>query len=314
MHVVSTPDALFSRNLPITLGAGFFDGVHTGHRIVLDTAIERARALGGQAWALTFDRHPLAVLAPSRRPPLLTTLEERLALLEATGVDGILLLPFTRELAVMEPDAFIAWLCAAMGTPTHPPAHQILCGENWRFGLLAQGTPELLRALGVRHGYSVRIVPFAYYQNEAVSSTRIRLAVLDGRMEDADQMLGRPWGFAGPVVRGRGLGRRFGFPTANLVCAREVVPPLGVYAVRATVDGRTFDGVANFGVHPTIDPSGTPLLEVHCFDCDENLYDRTVQIAFLARLREERRFAAHDDLVAQIRRDAAAARAVCGRP
>ncbi|MDX9868318.1 MAG: riboflavin biosynthesis protein RibF [Kiritimatiellia bacterium] len=299
---------------PVFLAAGFFDGVHKGHQLVLDSTVERAREVGGQAWVLTFDRHPLAVLAPSKCPPLLCTLEERLHRLEQSGVDGVLLLPFTRKLAVREPETFIRWLCGApprtggagQGGPLPGTRlREIRCGDNWRFGRRAAGTPEELARYGGIYGYRVVIVPYARYQGVEISSTRIRYAVREGRLEDAAAMLGRPYSIRDVVVRGRGLGQDLCVATANLHPRSDVLPPNGVYAVRVLTCGAAYNGVANLGLHPTftdVRPE-RPVLETHLLGFGGNLYGQTIEVVFLGRLREECVFDSAEALAGQIAED-----------
>jgi riboflavin kinase/FMN adenylyltransferase len=303
MKIISQPAQFRKIPGPVVLAAGFFDGVHLGHQRVLSGAVERARELDGQAWALTFDRHPLAVLAPSKCPPLLSTSEERLALLEQSGVDGILALEFTRKLAVQEPETFVRWLCGppriASQTATSSASaklSEIRCGRNWRFGRRATGTPELLAQLGR---------PYAEYQGMEISSTRIRFAVREGRLDDATAMLGRPYSVRDTVIRGRGVGHTLSIATANLQPSAEVLPPNGVYAVRVKAQGKTFNGVANLGMRPTFTDAipDRALLETHLLDFDGDLYGQTIEVAFLARLRDERAFTSPETLARQIADD-----------
>jgi riboflavin kinase/FMN adenylyltransferase len=291
---------------PVVLAAGFFDGLHRGHRLLLASAVERAREIAGQAWVLTFDRHPLAVLAPSKCPPLLSTLDERLDLLERSGLDGALVLDFTRQLATLEPDAFIRRLCG--DTPHGPsPSHvsEIRCGRNWRFGRRAAGTPELLAQFGQAYGFRVVIVPYAEYQGMEISSTRIRCAVSEGRLDDAAAMLGRAYAVRGTVVRGRGIGHSLNVATANVQPDTGVLPPNGVYAVRVQTGSAAYNGVSNLGVHPTF-TDATPdraVLETHLLDFNGDLYGQTIEVLFLARLRGERVFDSPEALVRQIAED-----------
>ena len=298
---------------PVVLAAGFFDGLHKGHQLVLDSTIERARELGGQAWVLTFDRHPLAVLAPSKCPPLLCTLENRLHLLEKAGVDGVLLLEFSRQLAVQEPETFVRWLCgkprgedetAARASVT-AKLSEIRCGNNWRFGRRAAGTPELLAQYGECYGFRVVIVPYVQYQGVEISSTRIRYAVREGRLADAAAMLGRPYSVRDVVVRGRGMGQVLDVATANVHPGAEVLPPNGVYAVRVITEDGIYNGVSNLGLHPTFAdaPPERAILETHLLDFKGDLYDKTIEVCFLAWLREERVFDSAESLVAQIAED-----------
>ena len=313
MQLLKQPSQFRKIPGPVVLAAGFFDGVHKGHRFVLESTVERAREIGGQAWVLTFDRHPLAVLAPSKCPPLLCTLEDRLRLLEATGVDGVLLLEFTRRLAVQEPETFIRWLCGKprdeVGNASRPTAtaklSEIRCGHNWRFGRRAAGTPELLAQCGARYGFRVVIMPYAEYQGLEISSTRIRYAVREGRLDDAAAMLGRPYSVRDTVVRGRGMGQTLCVATANVQPRTDVLPPNGVYAVRVIAEGASYNGVANLGVHPTftdVKPEGS-ILETHLLGFEGDLYGKTIEVCFLGRLRDECVFASAEALVAQIRND-----------
>ncbi|HRR33734.1 MAG TPA: riboflavin biosynthesis protein RibF [Kiritimatiellia bacterium] len=312
MKILSQPAQFRKIPGPLVLAAGFFDGVHRGHQCVLSAALERARELDGQAWVLTFDRHPLAVLAPSKCPPLLSTLEERLGLLEQSGVDGVLLLEFTRQLAIQEPETFIRWLCGRPRVPLQTGKQgdtaklsEIRCGHNWRFGRRAAGTPELLAQFGKLYGFRVVIVPYAEYQGMEISSTRIRFAVREGRLADAAAMLGRPYSVRGAVIRGRGVGHTLDVATANLQPETEVLPPNGVYAVHVQVQGRTYNGVSNLGVHPTFTDMipDRALLETHLLDFEGDLYGQSIEVAFLARLREERTFASPEALARQIAED-----------
>jgi len=312
MKLFTQPLQLRQLDSRIVLAAGFFDGVHKGHQMVLAATVARARETGGQAWALTFDRHPLAVLAPSKMPPLLMSREERLQHLEEQGIDGVLMLPFTRQLAVQEPEDFVRWLCGEPRPAGIPGLFsEIRCGANWHFGARAAGTPEQLAVYGRCYGFQVVIVPYAEYKGEEISSTRIRSAVTDGRMEDASAMLGHPYTLCGEVIHGHGRGATLGFATANICPLAEVIPPEGVYAVRACVNGTMHEGVANLGFAPTF-PRGEQqhprILEVHVLDyAGESFYGRNMDVSFLTRIREERVFESSEALIAQIRKDVAQA-------
>jgi len=313
MKIITQPAQFRKIPGPVFLAAGFFDGVHKGHQLVLSSTVERAREVAGQAWVLTFDRHPLAVLAPSKCPPLLCTLEDRLHLLEKTGVDGVLVLEFTRQLAVQEPETFVRWLCGkprgeevdSAKPSSSAKLSEIRCGDNWRFGRRAAGTPELLAQCGNLYGFRVVIVPYAEYQGLEISSTRIRYAVREGRLDDAAAMLGRPYSVRDVVVRGRGVGQSLCVATANVQPRTEVLPPNGVYAVRVIVDDETYNGVSNLGVHPTfadVKPERA-VLETHLLDFSGDLYGRTIEVCFLARLRDECVFDSPEALTRQIAED-----------
>lgn len=303
MHTLIEFDTFRQITVPVTLAAGFFDGVHRGHRCVLAAAIDQARATKGEAWALTFDQHPLAILAPERCPPMVTTIEQRLDLLAKMGLDGCLMLPFTTTLAALPAETFLAQLTHGPGRPVCA----VCCGANWRFGQGARGTPDWLRTQG---GVDVTVVPAASYEGDVISSTRIREAIRDGKLAAATAMLGRSYAIRETVRRGRGVARTLGMATANFNPNAEVLPPVGVYAVESAIGDRPVGGVANLGFRPTFADAKTPqpVLEVHFFDFAGDLYGASLEIAFIARVRDERRFSSPAALVQQIHCDIEAAK------
>ncbi len=307
MRTLIQPESFRALPGPLVLAAGFFDGVHRGHLRVLEGSVARARELGGAAWALTFDQHPRVVLSPNRRPPLLTPLQERLERLAASGIDGCLILSFTPALATLDPAAFVALLCGKGGAIA-----EIRCGGNWRFGARAAGTPAVLAELGQRHGFAVTIVPPAMHNGHAISSTRIRKAIQEGRVDEARAMLGRDYSIRETVVRGRGAGRAIGMATANLHPGAEVLPAVGVYAVRTWLGDRQLPGVAGLGWRPTFADArpSSPVLEIHLLDFDGDIYGATLEVAFAARIRDEIAFPNAAALLAQVRQDIAAARRI----
>lgn len=294
---------------PCVLAAGFFDGVHLGHQAVIAEARRIAAEQGAEAWALSFDQHPLGILEPSRRPPLLTPLPQRLEHLAATGLDGCLILPFTRSLAARDPVAFVQQLC-------EPGARirAICCGANWRFGQEAKGNPETLCQLGERFGFQVCRVSDVHYAGRPVSSTRIRRAIRTGLLREAAAMLGRPYAIRDAVTRGRGQGRRMGMATANLHPGADVLPPVGVYVVSTWIGDRRVDGVANLGFRPTFEEAATsdPVLELHLLDFEGDLYGCILDIEFIERLRDEQRFPDPGHLRRQVMRDVIRARHILG--
>ncbi len=294
---------------PVALAAGFFDGVHRGHQRVLDATIAEARAVGGEAWALTFEPHPLAVVAPEQAPPLLTPLGLRLERLDAAGLDACLLLPFTSVLAALSPRQFVERiLCRGAWHP-----HAVFAGDNWRFGAGGAGGVRALPDLS--HGrIQARVVPPVIDHGQAVSSTRIRNALLQGDLQTANRLLGRPYRLQGVVGRGRGVGRRIGVATANLRPSAELLPAHGIYALWACVDGRVRPAVCYLGNRPTFaDARPTePLIEVHLMDYEGDLYGQALDVALVARLRPDARFETTTQLVAQIRSDIEVARSLLG--
>jgi len=284
---------------PVVLAAGFFDGVHRGHVKVIERTVARAREIGGEAWVLTFDTHPLRVLNPEAAPLLLTANRHKLALLERTGVDGCLMLPFTRAQSAVEPNDFVTHLRECI-----PSLAEIIVGRNWRFGRHGRGTPGVVSRMGRGTGLQVTVVAPVIHKAETISSTRIRAEVLRGNLDETAAMLGRPFSVLGTVTTGRSIGRKLGFPTANLDPHNEVLPPHGVYAVRAVIRGRLRDGVMNFGLRPTVtDGHSIPTLELHVFNFSGNLYGKDVEVFFVDFLREERKFTGLEDMRAAIARD-----------
>lgn len=293
---------------PIRLAAGFFDGVHLGHQAVIRRVIRAAQTKGGAAWIMTFDIHPLKLLQPLSAPPLLTSTAHKIRLLESFGVEGCVVLNFTRAMAELEPEIFIKKLVQSARN-----LRGMVVGSNWTFGKGGRGTPAMLKKIGVLYGFAVRVVSPVRWRNAPISSTRIRQTVAAGRLAEAGVMLGRTFSVVGTVVTGRGFGRRLGIPTANLNLHNEVVPPDGVYAIRALIDGAYYDGAANIGVRPTMRGGDEQrVLEVHLFDMQANLYHREVEVVFAKRIRAERRFATLTALKSRIIDDLREAKKILG--
>lgn len=295
--------------LPAALGPsavtiGKFFAVHRGHQALLRATRHAAARRGARSVVLTFDRHPLELLRPGTRLPLISTLDERLQLLEAEGIDVAVVARLTPEFLAMEPERFAAELLARkLG------AVELVCGEAFRFGKGAAGDVALLRRLGEALGFGVTLVPPVMEGGEPISSSRVGAAVESGRVAEAARLLGRPYVVPGTVVAGERVGRSLGFPTANLhVPHGRLLPADGVYLVRARWEGQQQPGLANLGVRPTRDGSRR-VLEVHLLDWEGDLYGRAVAVEFLERLREERRFPSLEALAAQIARDVNAAQA-----
>jgi riboflavin kinase/FMN adenylyltransferase len=288
---------------PSAVALGTFDGVHFGHRAILGTALARARAVGIEAVACTFDPHPMEVLQPDRAPLPIMPLEERLQLIGDLGVDAVVVLPFTRELAAIEPEAFVKDVLLSR---LH--AREIVVGYNHRFGRGARGDARLLEELAGRLGFLAHVVPPMTVDGAAVSSTEIRAALQRGDVSAAARWLGRPYGIAGMVTSGAGRGRTLGFPTANIAPDRTLLVARGVYRGQVMVEGASHTAVVNVGVRPTFGETALAV-EAHLLDFTGDLYGRTVRLDFLDRLRDEMRFGSVEDLKAQVARDIAAARA-----
>lgn len=281
------------------LTTGTFDGVHLGHQAILRYLVARAAATGGTATAVTFSPHPREVVAGDP-VPLLTTLDERADLMEALGLGRFVVVPFTRDLSLMEPEAYVEdVLLGAVGM------QEIVIGYDHRFGRHRRGDRAVLEALGAARGFTVDVIPEQVVQGHAVSSTEVRKALAAGEAARASALLGRPYSFAGTVVRGERRGRLIGFPTANVQPEhrRKLIPASGVYAVRADAGGAQYDGMMNVGRRPTVTNDGDLRVEVHLFGFEGDLYGRPLRVHVVARLRDERKFDGLAALTAQLHED-----------
>jgi riboflavin kinase/FMN adenylyltransferase len=287
------------------LTLGNFDGVHLGHQAIVRETVTRARRSGGQSVVLTFEPHPLAVLAPERAPAIVQPLHDRLAMLAESGVDVAVLQRFTPRFAALSPEAFVRDFLLG-----HLEVLQVVVGSNVNFGRARAGSAETLRALGARLGFAVEVVGPVTAGGEQVSSTRLRAALGRGDMGAARRLLGRPYGFRGRVVSGDRRGRMLGFPTANLhPRPRLLLPPDGVYAAGVdTPEGRRA-GVLNIGVRPTFG-GRRRTIEVHLLDFAGDLYRRWLIVHVIERLRGEAAFAGPEALREAIAADVAHARRV----
>ncbi len=282
---------------PLHLALGVFDGVHLGHREVIRQAVEAARREGGAGGVLTFDPYPIRVLVPEKAPRrLLASLDHKAEILATLGVDFLLALPFDHARAAQEAEDFVCEICAA-------GVHTLAVGEDWRFGKGRRGDVALLARMAGELGFRLAALPPVMMDGERISSTRVRQAIRDGNLAAAAAMLGRPYTVEGKVVEGRRLGRTIGFPTANLERGEEQLPPDGVWAVRAQIDGNRFDGVVNLGLRPTVGGENRSL-EVHLFDFAGDLYGRKMEVEFVEHLRAEKKFASVEELQTAIGQDA----------
>ncbi|HEY7495019.1 MAG TPA: bifunctional riboflavin kinase/FAD synthetase [Candidatus Tectomicrobia bacterium] len=289
------------------LALGNFDGVHLGHQAIFHQAVVRAHAIGGTSMVFTFDPHPAHILARDKAPPILTTFAQKMRLIAALGIAVGLRVPFTEAFARQQPIEFIRdVLYHRIGV------HDLIVGYDFRFGHRRAGTTVLLQEQAACFGYQVTVVPPITQAGVVVSSSNIRRLLQDGQVEAANRLLGRAYAIEGPVVEGFHRGATLGFPTANVQPVNDIVPRPGVYAVRVEWDGRTYPGVANVGYNPTFGNQALSV-EVHLFDFAAALYGVTLRVAFVARLRDERRFASVDELVAQIAHDAQRARTLLGQ-
>jgi riboflavin kinase / FMN adenylyltransferase len=287
------PDAAEGR----AVAMGTFDGVHLGHRRVIGSALDWAREHGIRASVVTFDPHPLRVLRPDEPPKLLTTIGVKARLIEGLGMDEMIVIPFTRELSLVEPEAFCTdVLAGGLG------ARHVSVGENFRFGHGAAGDADFLRG---RPQFETDIVPLVQQSGQDVSSSRIRELVSSGAVAEAAQLLGAPFILEGVVVEGAARGRELDMPTANLEIQDDVlVPSAGIYAARARLeDGGEVPAAVSIGVRPTFETDGESKVEAYLIGFDGDLYGQTLQVSFLQRLRDEERFDSPEALVEQMQRD-----------
>ena len=308
---------------------GFFDGVHRGHQCLIRQVQDEALQRGMRSLIITFDRHPRAVFAPGAVPPLLTTTEEKMALLKATGIDDIYVLPFDKAMAALTAREFMQQvLKEQLGVKV------LVIGYDHRFGKPLSGSPRggegFLEYQGYGREMGIEVVLAKELEGEHVSSSEVRRALESGDVQRAAQLLGRPYTWTGRVVHGHEVGRQLGFPTANLVAVDslaqgdashmkkgqetvgKILPARGAYAVRVKserVKSEEWDdeewaaGMLNIGRRPTIDNGSDISIEAHLFDFEGDLYGQTLTLSFIARLREERRFASEEELMAQLQAD-----------
>ncbi len=290
---------------PGAVAFGNFDGVHLGHREMLATLREAARSVGGKSVVITFDPHPLFVLDPPRAPPALDTLKGRMNLFEQAGVDTVIVLRFDEQLRDRTARWFAAEVLCKGGS-----AKVIVAGYDCRFGRGGDGDIHLLREVAGRHGAQVELFDAVVSEGDVVSSTRIRRLVARGEVAAAGRLLARPFALRGEVVHGDALGRKIGFPTANIDANAQIRPGSGVYAAWLIVGEDRHAAVCNAGVRPTVSAGQQWRLEAHCLGIDKDLYGAQVSLQLIAKIREERRFADVSQLKAQIGRDCTTARSM----
>jgi riboflavin kinase / FMN adenylyltransferase len=303
MHVVHFPDDGPPRWVQPVLALGNFDGLHRGHMKIIDRVRRRAGERGGTPAAMTFEPHPPRVVRPDKAPPLLMTPAQKVEALARSGMQGVAVVRFTPDLSRWEPEAFVRtvlveWLRVV----------EVWVGANFLFGHDRAGNFSVMRSLGARYGFRAEKIDPVRYKDFVVSSTRVRRLVSEGRVDEAGALLGHHYFIDGEVVRGAGRGRDLGFPSANLRTDNELPPPPGVYATTATVGDIVHASVTNIGMRPTFNDVECPVIEVHIFDFDRDLYGERIRLSFLQRLRDERAFPDVDALRAQIDADCRGAR------
>ena len=314
MQVIRSFDELARVAHGVYMAIGVFDGVHVGHQRVIGQAREDARAAGGTSVALTFDPHPMRVLQPEKAPLLLTSTEHKLRLIEQLGVDTCLLMRFDKPFSETPAGRFIE-----MVADKRNQLREICVGTRFRFGHNRAGDVRLIEKLAATYGFIVKEIKSVHTSpalsgastGEMISSTAVRQHVLHGQIDRAAVMLGRPFSILGTVEKGDRVGHELGYPTANLNPHNEIMPPDGVYAGRVLIAKEQFGGVANIGVRPTFaNRDRKRVLEVHIFDFDRKIYGQDMEVLFLQKLRDERKFDSVDALKAQIAADEQTAREI----
>jgi riboflavin kinase / FMN adenylyltransferase len=309
MDVIHFPeDPRPSRWLHPVLALGNFDGVHRGHRKILDRVGRVAGERGATSVVMTFDPHPPRVVRPDKAPPLLMTKAQKLEAIADAGVQGAAIVRFTPDLSRWDPEMFVRtvlvdWLHVA----------EVWVGANFLFGRDRSGNFSILRLLGSRYGFKAEKIDPVRYKDFVVSSTRIRRLVSEGRVDEAGALLGHQYCLDGSVMRGDQRGRTLGFPTANLCSENELLPPHGVYATTTRINEVVHASVTNVGTRPTVDASGRTVVETHIFNLDRDLYGQSIRVGFVQRLRDERAFESLEQLRAQIDADCQRARVLFGR-
>jgi riboflavin kinase/FMN adenylyltransferase len=307
MQVIRSFDELARVAHGVYMAIGVFDGVHVGHQRVIGQAREDARAAGGTSVALTFDPHPMRVLQPEKAPLLLTSTEHKLRLIEQLGADACLLMRFDKPFSETPAGRFIE-----MVADKRNQLREICVGTRFRFGHNRAGDVRLIEKMAATYGFIVKEIKSVHTSTgEMISSTAVRQHVLHGQIDRAAVMLGRPFSILGTVEEGDRVGRELGYPTANLNPHNEIMPPDGVYAGRVLIAREQFGGVANIGVRPTFaNRDRKRVLEIHIFNFDRKIYGQDLEVLFLQKLRDERKFDSVDALRAQIAADEQTAREI----
>jgi riboflavin kinase / FMN adenylyltransferase len=296
MEIIRNPDSLGQYRFPV-VALGNFDGVHVGHQAIIKAAIDRAHAASGSALALTFDPLPAKVLNPKHAPELILTPEDKLELLRTAGLNGVIVVAFSRELSMLSPRDFVReYLRERIG------AGIVVVGHNVSFGHARAGNAEVMAQLGREFGFETVVVGPVECDGVLVSSTRVREMITAGDVKRAAILLGRPHFLRGPVMHGRERGRTIGFPTANIQSRTECLPPDGVYATRVILEEGSYPSITNIGMRPTFnEPERT--FEAHIFNFDRDIYGRDVKLELVERIRPERKFESAQALAAQIASD-----------
>lgn len=291
-----TDNAGIVRGTVLTLGV--FDGLHLGHQMIMQRTVERAKATKAIPTVITFDPHPRAVLHPENAPPLLQTLDQRLANFEFLGIEQTIVIRFDKNFADRDAEDFLRDI-----VHERLQAREVYLGKGFAFGKNRGGNIGLLKEMSKQLGFFADEVPEVRLRGTRISSSKIRQLLKEGKVNLARRMLGRPYGVEGQIIRGDQRGRTIGFPTANLHPHNRVIPKYGVYATANLIDGVWRRSITNVGVRPTFEDEQEPSIESYIFDFDGDLYGDVLRVRFLHRIRDEQKFAGIDQLRAQIEKD-----------
>lgn len=283
---------------PTVLTLGVFDGLHLGHQLIMRTVVERARETGAVPTVITFDPHPRAVLHPESAPPLLQTLDQKVEGFGVLGIQQTIVIRFDEQFSQIRAEDFLRDV-----VKDRLQAREVYLGRGFAFGHNREGNIELLRRVSTELGFFADEVPEVQFRNQRVSSSKIRKLLLDGRVNLARRLLGRPYGVEGRVEHGAERGAKLGFPTANLRPQNRVIPRRGVYVTGTLIDGEWHRSVTNIGLRPTFTDDTEPSVETFVINWSGDLYGDVVRVRFLQRLRDERKFGSLEELKAQIGKD-----------
>ena len=288
------------------MAIGVFDGVHKGHQMLIKKAVKKAKLLGTESVVMTFSPHPVSVLHPKFELSLITSLAHKTKLIEALEVDILIVVKFTRAFAFQSPDSFIEKYIVNKLNPK-----EIYVGDDFRFGSGRIGEIEIFKSLAKPYGFKVNVLKIVKNDNNKVSSTNIRNLIKSGDLNKAKKLLGRYVSLEGTVVKGDARGRKLGFPTANIIPDKEVIPPLGVYAAIVTIDDMKYKGVTNVGLCPVFRKNAENVtVETFIFDFNKLVYSKVIEIAFVKKMRDELNFKTQDELVEQMKKDESKARRI----
>ncbi len=286
------------QNSVITLGT--FDGLHLGHQQIVDTVVQKSRRSAGRSFLITFDPHPRKIIPGRNDVKILSTLDEKVVILEQLGMENLFVVNFTIDFSKQSPEEFVEkYLVKGIGLS------EVVIGYDHHFGKERDGNFELLQKLGNKYNFSVTLIPEYSVNGETVSSTKIRNALLTGDVLKAGKMLGRNYSFKGIIVHGDGRGRKLGFPTANLSVDNEdkLIPAKGIYAAECIVENEKHFGLLSLGRRPTFHKDGEIIPEFYIFDFDKDIYDEVMQVNMVEKIRDEEKFSSVDELIIRMKKD-----------